>query len=172
MNPLQSIPVRGHLNDEQITECLMGVEPSGEISAHLMQCEICRQELERFGASIDSFNATTLAWGESRAGTSLLRGNALPRTDRHVFAVASWALATCLMLVSGLTFYMHRDPSAHVASAVASHEDSEAQIAQDNKLLTEVDLAIHDYGRSPVQEYGLLPNATDRSRQRGESRDQ
>jgi len=175
MNPVQAIDVRSHLSEEQMTECLMGAQSSAKVSVHLSHCSICKEELERLGAAVGSFNAVTLAWGESRAWMNLVEGSrGIPaRSDRRWLAMASWALAACLMLVCGLAFYSHRersDASANLASAVAVQEDSEAQIAQDNKLLTEVDLAIRDYGRSPVEEYGLVSDASDPSRPQGESR--
>jgi hypothetical protein len=171
----------GHLNDDQFTECLMGAEPGSAAAAHLSHCAACREELARFGMSVDSFNAATMAWSESRPSMNLEEStwDRLHRaswTNRPFVAATSWALAACLMLVAGVSIVQyreHRDGQANnIASVVPPQEDSEAQIAEDNQLLMEVDLALHDRSRSPMQEYGLRPMTSVRSRQRGEARKQ
>lgn len=180
MKWIHSTQLSGHLNDDQFTECLMGAEPGSEAATHLSHCEACREELARFGASVGSFNAAAMAWSESQPSVSLQgstqgRGSRVSWTNRPFAAATSWALAVCLMLVAGVSILQHRgyhDGSANMASVVPPQEDSEAQIAEDNKLLMDVDLALHDRSRSPELEYGLRPRANVRSRQRGEARTQ
>jgi hypothetical protein len=180
MNPTGSPQFSGHLNDDQFTECLTGGEPGFEAATHLAHCEACREELARFGASVGSFNAAAMAWSEVQPSVSLQGstedgGCHVSWTNGAYAAATSWALAACLMLAAGVSIVQHRgrhDGPANVASVVPPQEDSEAQIAEDNKLLMDVDLALHDRSRSPELEYGLQPRANARSRQRGEARPQ
>jgi hypothetical protein len=79
--------------------------------------------------------------------------------------MAAVAVAACIMLVAGVLAVMHReearrpDAAAGVAQMAvqqpASEGEYEAQIAQDNKLLMAVDVALRDEGPSPVEEYAL-----------------
>jgi hypothetical protein len=77
------------------------------------------------------------------------------------------------MLVFGVNAALHRGESerktsvARVAPVDAS-TDSEAQIAQDNKMLMAVDEALRDEGPSPVEVYALQRLAAQRAA-RGES---
>jgi predicted anti-sigma-YlaC factor YlaD len=167
--------VSNHLNDDQFMECAIGVEPGVEAAAHLRECEACREELARFGMSVSSFNSAARAWSESLPAMSVeLQGY---RASRPFFAVASYALAACLMLGLGFEVVHHEQAtrSATVGSvsvSSVSQEDSAAQIAQDNQLLMAVDVAIRSDDRSPVQEYGLVPETDDRARTRGTTREQ
>jgi predicted anti-sigma-YlaC factor YlaD len=166
-----------HLNDDQFMECAIGVEPSVEAAAHLRECEACREELARFGMSVNSFNSATQAWGESLPPMSVRGASAGQQgyqASRPLFAMASYALAACLMLAVGFEV-VHHEPgsgSGSVSTASAPQEDSAAQIAQDNKLLMAVDVAIRSDDRSPVQEYGLAPEPNGRARTRGTTREQ
>jgi hypothetical protein len=152
-----------HLTDDQFVDCAAGLEVSAEAAAHLRECAACREELAGFGVAVDSFNRAALEWSEARPVGSLheesLRGWRWVR--RPVFGMAAVALAACIMLVAGVTAVMHRqegrrpDVAAIAAPQPASEGDSEAQIAQDNKLLMAVDVALRDDGPSPIEEYAL-----------------
>ncbi len=167
-----------HLNDDQFMECAIGEEPSVEAAAHLRECEACREELARFGVSVSSFNSAAQAWGESLPPMSVVGasvGQQGHRAPRPFFAVASYALAACLMLAVGFDVVHHVQGgggSGAVSTASVPQEDSAAQIAQDNQLLMDVDVAIRSDDRSPVQEYGLEPESNDRARMRGATREQ
>ncbi len=49
-------------------------------------------------------------------------------------------------------------------------ENSEAEIARDNQLMTEVNLEINRREQSPVLEYGLSPQTGESAKMRTESR--
>jgi hypothetical protein len=180
MNSIHSTQLSGHLNDDQFTECLLGAEPGSEAATHLPHCEACREELARFSASVGTFNAAAMAWSKSQPSVSLEgsmrgRGYRVSWTHRPFATVTSWALAACLMLVAGVSIMQHRghhDGPANMASMIPPQEDSEAQIAEDNKLLMDVDLALQDRSRAPELEYGLQPRTNVQSGQRGEARTQ
>ena len=152
-----------HLSDEQFVDCAAGLDVSAEASEHLRECAACREELAGFGASVDSFGRAALEWSEARAVPSLreksLRG--WRWGGKPVFGMAAVALAACIMLVAGVLAVVHREQGrrADVATVAVpqpvSEEDSEAQIAQDNKLLMAVDVALRDEAPSPIEEYAL-----------------
>jgi hypothetical protein len=164
-----------HLNDDQFTDCLIGTEPGVEAAAHLRECATCREELARFGMSVNDFNSAALGWSESRPAVSLRGASVGQQGRRRFFAVASYALAACLMLGVGVEVAVHHEQGtrpAAVASLSGSQEDSAAQIAQDNKLLMAVDVAIRSDDRSLVQAYGLTPVSSGQARTRGVTRNQ
>jgi predicted anti-sigma-YlaC factor YlaD len=161
--------VSGHLNDDQFMECVMGAEPGVAAAAHLQECEICREELARFGGAVSSFNRASQAWSEARPVEVRPVGSGY-WVARPFFAVASYALAACLVLTVGVEVMVHHGLGggpATVASGGETAEDSAAQIAQDNKLLMDVDSAIRSDDRSLVQQYRLGPAMDGRAKTRG-----
>jgi hypothetical protein len=162
-----------HLSDEQFSDYALGMEPAGDAAAHLSVCAECTEELARFGAAMTEFSAAALGWSESRSPMSLrqLGPEASPRSR---FALASWALAAGFLLavgVSGVAHWGHRDAidvnSAGIASPAGEVGDcSEAEIAQDNKLLRDVNMAIGEETPSPFSQYRLSQTDVARSRPR------
>jgi hypothetical protein len=160
--------ISGHLNDEQFMDCVIA-EPGVEAAAHLRECEVCREELARFGMGVSSFNRASQAWSEARPVEIRPVGSGY-RVARPFFAVASYALAACLVLTVGVEAVRHYEgggDSATMASVNGPEEDSAAQIEQDNKLLMDVDVAIRSDDRSLVQQYGLGPATDGPSRVKG-----
>ena len=163
-----------HLNDEQFMECAIGEEPGVEAAAHLRECEVCREELARFGMSVSSFNSAARAWSEARPVAVRTEGRGY-WTARPFFAMASGMVAACLVLGLGMEAVWHHEQGGRpgtAASVRGSQEDSEAQIAQDNQLLMAVDVATRSDDRSPVLEYGLAPESNDQARTRETMREQ
>jgi hypothetical protein len=166
---MKTTGISGHLNDDQFMDCVMGVEPGVEASAHLRECAVCREELTRFGGAVDSFNTASQAWSEARPVEVRPVGSGY-RVVRPFFAVASYALAACLMLGVAIEVVVHREQdrrAATVALVSVPEEDSAAQIAQDNKLLMDVDVAIGSDDHSLARQYGLSSAAHDRTSTRG-----
>jgi hypothetical protein len=159
-----------HLSDEQFSEYALGMEPAGSAAAHLSQCDKCTEELARFSASMTEFSAAALGWSESRSPMSL-RQLGLKASPRPRFAVASLALAAGFLLTVGVSTVTHRDRrsaadngSATVASSADAVADcSEAEIAQDNKLLQDVNMAIGSGEPSPFSQYRLSQTDVARS---------
>jgi hypothetical protein len=157
-----------HLSDEQFADYALGMAPGGA-AAHLSQCSACTDELARFGALVNAFGAATLGWSESRTPFSL-RQQALKVSVRPRFAVASWALAVGLVFSVGLSTMMHREhrgigdeSSATVASNGHASDCSDTEIAQDNKMLRDVNMEIGGSDPSPFRQYGLRETETVRS---------
>jgi hypothetical protein len=151
-----------HLSDEQFSEYALGMEPVGDAADHLSQCDKCREELARFGASMTAFSSAALSWSESRSPMSL-RQLGLKASPRPRYAVASWALAAGLLFSVGVSMVTHRQHpaavdvgSTTVASSAGNAADcSDAEIAQDNKLLQDVNMAIDNGEPSPLSQYRL-----------------
>jgi len=161
-----------HLNNEQFTAYLLDTDSNPATAAHLVACVICREELELFRQSVSSFNSLTLAWSESRAAAQVRRAVPPPRAW---FPGLVWAFAACLMLVVALsvalnTHHNEQSISSHPMNAHQHEEHSEAEIARDNQLMTEVNLEINRREQSPVLEYGLSPQTGESAKMRTESR--
>ena len=160
-----------HLNDEQFTAHLL--DPAGEQAAamHLKDCSICREELERFKQTIDSFNHVTLAWSEARPVAS--NHKAAPTSRRWILGTA-WAFVACLLLLIGFSVNFHQRNrnaiSSHPTDNVAHREDSETEIARDNQLMNEVAGEINRREQSPALEYGLSERTNAATTTRAESR--
>jgi hypothetical protein len=155
-------PSQQHLTDDQFAACLAGESPTADVRAHLAACDLCREEASLFFSSVESLDKTTLAWSKDQPSVS-------PRA--HVFQPARsflapsvrWVAVAALALVS-VAVLLQRDyrdyrsyrttPDAAVATASAP-SDSAAQIAQDNKLLASVNMALAGTEPSPFSEYGL-----------------
>jgi hypothetical protein len=169
--------VSNHLNDDQFLECAIGEEPGAEAAAHLRECEVCREELARFGMSVSSFNRVARAWSEARPVAVRTEGRGY-WTARPFFAMAAGMVAACLVLGLGMEAVWHHEQggrpgtAASVSGASGPQEDTDAQIAQDNQLLMAVDVATRSDDRSPVLEYGLEPESNDRARTRETTREQ
>jgi hypothetical protein len=157
-----------HLTDEQFMECVIDA-PDAASHAHLAGCEQCREELALFSKSVSDFSLATLNWSEAQPSVSL---RASARHRRPAFVAAGWALATAVVLAVALPAVWHRERPAAPASAagvpvaapvpaarepitVASTEDSPAQIAEDNRMMQSVNLAIGVSEPSPIREYRL-----------------
>jgi len=158
-----------HLNDDQFAACALGGEPDGAAVAHLSECSGCREELERFGVSVAEFSNAALDWSASRSPVSL-RQRAVQRSQRARFAVASWAMATGFVLAAGFSIVNRREHRAVDMSAVGvalsaeqGTQCSDAEIAQDNKMMQDVNMAIDDEP-SPFSQYGLKQVSMERPR--------
>jgi hypothetical protein len=153
-----------HLTDDHFVDCAAGLGISPEAEEHLRECAACREELAGFGVAVDSFVSASLHWSEARP-VPTLRDRV--RAHRPVLAWAAVAVAACIMLVFGVNAALHHGEvgKQQVAANVALAErgDSEAQIAQDNKLLMAVDEALRDDEPSPIEVYALERIASERA---------
>ena len=145
-----------HLTEEALNDALIGLG-SAESETHLAACAACRAKVEEFRSDMKVFNDTTLAWSEARPVTGL-QGAARPKAHLPVFAPVGWALAVVVLLMICVSVWNHgqRSASHEGFTSVAAPEDSETQIAQDNELLRQVDVALNTGEASPIDEYQLV----------------
>ena len=157
-----------HLTDEQFAECLTAEYPQPAVQAHLAACDPCREELGVFMASMDDFSHAALGWSRAKQEVP----HAKLQNARHtLFAPLQWALACVLALAVGVPvmFHVEHTSQAGKPGMIANVSDSAAQIAQDNRLMQSVDLALDQSDPSPYQEYHLdQPDSRTRSRSRAE----
>ena len=161
-----------HLNDEQFAECvLLTIDP--ECANHLAVCERCREELETFTASVDAFNQASMAWSEAQPSVSL-RGRAESRARREAFVPAGWVLAAAAVVAIAVPVMNHEQRGSQSRDAVASvsQDDSTAQIADDDRLMRSVNVALAANEPSPLSEYGLSGESSGPARLRKGSRGQ
>lgn len=151
--------VSPHLTDDDFAGCLAGTTPAPAIAAHLASCDLCREELAVFLTSVDTFSDATLEWSRSQPVGS-------PRTEllRHIPSLFSpglrWGLAGILLVgvsIPAVLHYERRDLRVNPQAALAGPEDTPAQIAQDNRLMESVNVALESTDPSPFREYGLAP---------------
>lgn len=144
-----------HLSEEQFTAYLIDPESNSEAAMHIADCASCRQELETFSDSLNSFNMASLAWGQSRPTIGIVS-----RPQRNWLPGMGWAFAMCLILVVGLTSLLKSSPNhpsteAPSITATVQDENSATQIAHDNQLMSDVNLELNLPVQSPLVEYGL-----------------
>ena len=155
------IPESKHLSDEQFAECLTGEIPSVATREHLAACAVCRAEMELFTGSVKSFDNATMDWSRMQAAPRLAAKTSRQRTS--VAAPLGWALATAFVLVFGAPTVMNRFFPPHTAH-VAPTEEYATEIAQDNKLMASVDVALSEEDPSPFREYHIAEPAAQRTK--------
>jgi hypothetical protein len=144
-----------HLTDEALDDVLIGLG-SFEAEAHLARCLQCRSRVESFRADVALFNAASMAWSESRPQRPA-RASLRHSGDPIRFAFVSWSAVAALLLITAVAVWRHSvvSPPNHVNIVESQPVDSEAQIAQDNQLLQEINAAISSDDESPIEEYNL-----------------
>jgi hypothetical protein len=154
--------VTPHLTDDQFTECML-TEPNEASRQHLASCELCRAELAVFGSSVNDFGKASAAWSESASRVSI-RALAKTNARRTGFVAAGWALTAAVLLAIGLPQWMHRRtvPAGDQTAEIAALQDSASQIAQDDKLMQSVYVALAPQDPSPFQEYQLTDGHSSR----------
>lgn len=159
-----------HLTDDQFAECALAA-PNVACQSHLDVCDRCRNELARFHASMNDFDRATSAWSESMPRVSLRAAQA--KKPLAIFTPIGWAAAAALLIIIGTPLWVNRRQNiAHYDAATSTPQDSAAQIAQDNRMMQSVYVALAQQDPSPFQEYGLSDLSASRKRSRMEQRSQ
>ena len=149
-----------HLSAEAFDDLLIGMG-SREAEAHLEKCAACRQKLLSFREDVSLFNEASLGWAQARTPQAQL----LPR--RRPFFVPSPVLglgAVAMMLVVLGLPVVHRPHPVAIPNTPAASDaaDSVEQIAEDNKLMKDVDTAINPDEGSIVAQYHLTESRRSR----------
>jgi hypothetical protein len=134
-----------HLTDEQFTDLLAGECPIDAIR-HMKTCPRCQGEFDQVQASIEDFSAVGLQWAEHRptprisTSSALIRGwNPLSARTAAAGLLAAALFATC----------QEKRMQAPVMDAL-NPARSEAQVADDNRLMLAIDREIRWQADSPV----------------------
>ncbi len=149
-----------HLDQDQLTDCIVEDHLDAGCQAHLAHCQNCRLKLslerEAFQTSIAGFNTASLVWSESRPSVSL-RAKAAAQAGSSFYTPMRWALATVALALAALPVWNHdhRATPTGPQPTISSPDDSASQIAQDNQLMQSVNVALARNEPSPFNEYRL-----------------
>ncbi len=152
-----STDLTSHLTQEELTDNLMGVS-SLTVNAHLLSCPACADELDRMKSSITGFRGAAHAWGENAliaAENRTSRARVAENRPRR----ARWmvAMAAMILFLAGSAAYLRHQPavSQKPATVVATSADesrlSQAQLDQDNQLLSQVNGELSEAVPAPMQ---------------------
>ena len=129
-----------HLTDAEFADLLAGCTPGRAAETHLNACEHCRGELETVSGSLGSFRLAGTLWAEAEAPkrVPLPARLALRRGLQPSPSMALAATVTAAVLLFGLGAPPRPvQPSAAVRPALAA--PSNAELAEDNRLMTSID---------------------------------
>jgi predicted anti-sigma-YlaC factor YlaD len=137
-----------HLTNEELTDRLLD-EPSMTVDAHLLDCAACRAELNKMRTSVEVFRTAAHSWSDNAAAIDH-NGKAM-RPRRQKVRTAEWAVAAALLLaVVVLPIVYWRDHVQTKSNALAA-QVFQAQIKQDNELLSAVNSEIAEGVPAPMQ---------------------
>lgn len=138
-----------HLTNEEMTDRLLGV-PSMTVDAHLIECQACLAEFNVMRASIGNFRDAAHSWSENAVA---VRRN-LAVASRRTTWMAEWIVAAAfllLMIVPVLYLRERKSPSATSSQKSPVAVSEQAQIEQDNELLSAVNSEITEGVPAPMQ---------------------
>jgi len=162
-------PVTQHLGEEEFADYLLGLSTAA-VHAHLLECGECREEMESFGASLASFNQSSLAWSREQAAAQQIHIEAQAGTRKRkpqFVWQAGWAVAAAAVLVLAMAL-MHGHaghstvasnetaPVAAVAVAPVSDSAESNEIAEDNQMMAAIDAEISQPEVSPVESFSIF----------------
>jgi predicted anti-sigma-YlaC factor YlaD len=140
-----------HLTHEELTNRLLD-EPSMTVDAHLHDCEQCRAEMNQIRTSLGLFRSAAHSWSERAAEVDHNVIVVAPRRTRSW--TAEWAVAAALLLflvVLPMVYWQDHGSHGKTASTPAVVNNSQAQITQDNELLSAVNNEISEGVPAPMQ---------------------
>lgn len=154
-----------HLSEEALDDVLIGLG-SAASHAHLEACAECRSRTTTVRGDIALFNAASMAWSESRRPLARV---SVPNARRVPAALLGWVTAAAAMVAMafGIWHYRAENPASQANTHTvqpAQPADTEAQIAQDNQLLKDVNAAISTDEASPIDEYKILESPSPHSK--------
>lgn len=176
----------GHLSDEQFAGLASGLE-CAEAAAHGLACAQCREELEAFGGAVREFGGAARGWSESRSPMSWQQqmrkasrkqtAAAPVSTSRRRLVAASCAMAAAAVLAVGAAAWTHREAATVVPPTALAYTDGHelaraTEIAQDNALMRDVNVAISRDDASAMRAYGLTVAGRQQARPNLEMRSQ
>jgi hypothetical protein len=134
-----------HLTDEQFADLLAGECPIDAVQ-HMKTCSQCQHEFEQVQVSIEDFSAVGLQWAEHRPAPQISASSALIRGWNPL--TARTAAAGLLAAALFATYQEKRMQPPVVDTLIPAR--SEAQVADDNRLMLAIDKEIRWQADSPI----------------------
>lgn len=159
-----------HLTDEQFGELLMGELPDGATRAHLEACEFCRTEVEAVRGSFEDFNALSLRWSEAEAPRRVPVPSrlALRLGGRPLWGLGVAASAAGVLVAIGMSMpFGQHAPSRPTQAAIPV--PSNAELAQDNRLMQSIDQELRYDVQPAVSAAELKSTATSAAQDLGKT---
>jgi anti-sigma factor RsiW len=152
-------PVTQHLTEEEFADYLLGLS-SDATRTHLLECGACREEMESFGASLASFNQSSLAWSREQAAAQQMHievQTGARRAKPQFGWQAGWAAAAALVFAVALLHghaghnTVASNQKAPVAAVAVTPVADSSEIAEDNQMMAAIDAEISRPEVSPVE---------------------
>jgi hypothetical protein len=133
-----------HLTDAEFSDLLAGEMPSPATETHLAACDFCRSELDSVKDSLGSFGSLSTQWA---VATAPARVPVPSRWALGLNARPTWATGLAVTALTGLLVFNYgpsgsrvgSGPLATSAPVVAAAPPSNAEIAEDNRLMMSID---------------------------------
>jgi predicted anti-sigma-YlaC factor YlaD len=148
-----------HLTQEELTDNLLRVS-SLTVNAHLLGCPACAQELDRLRSSVADFRVAAHSWSESALATAERNASHARAVSMKSRPAMGWVLATAMVLfvlIVGSTAYLRQRRIAgqaypvQIATPLPNSGPSQAQLDQDNALLSQVSSELSEGVPAPMQ---------------------
>jgi hypothetical protein len=142
-----------HLNTETLNDLMIGLG-SAEAEDHLAACAECRARIGQFQKDVALLDQTSMAWSRLRAA-HMPDPPIQAGVRRLPLATMGWAMVVVLLLAIAPPVWrtLNRPTASQMPSPTVQTETSEAQIAEDNQLLHDVDTAINTGEAAPLEEF-------------------
>jgi len=128
------------------------------VNAHLLDCPVCADELARVKRTLAGFRDAAHGWTEDAlASAESNAGRVLAHRERSWPTVWILAAAAMIFFVAGSVVYLDREPvvsQTHpivVATPPTNAGLSQAQLDQDNQLLSQVSVELSEAVPAPLQ---------------------
>jgi hypothetical protein len=146
-----------HLSEEALNDVLIGLG-SAESERHMAECAECRLKARQFKSDVALFNQASIAWSEAQPpGRNKTVARMAPAFPMPVGFLGVFALVIlAVAVVIPVWQHEHSQHGNQENTAAIVNQDSQVQIAQDNRLMEAVNAALSPQDESPVVEYGLL----------------
>jgi hypothetical protein len=151
-------PLTSHLSKEELTDNLLGVS-SLTVNAHLLDCPTCADELDRVKRTLTGFREAAYNWSE-HALVSTESSAARNWAHRERSRPTMWILAAAaamILFIAGSIVYLHQEPTVSqshpvvVSTPTRNAGLSQAQLDQDNQLLSQVSVELSEAVPAPMQ---------------------
>lgn len=156
---MKSIPRTQHLTDAEFSDLLAGELPDQPTRLHLAACDYCRTELDSVRESLSSFSLVGTRWAEAAAPARV------PVPSRWALGLVprpNWATGLAATAFTGLLVFFYSAPAHHAgpaagtgAVAVAAPAPSNAELAEDNRLMVSIDQELGYQTQSTIAGSGV-----------------